>query len=245
MFSGTATAAAPASLNWVTMMTSGGPVAMGLDILLVVLSVITWGIIIERWISLSGFHSKSETFLRGFWNSQDFAGLYRRLKSVGYSPAREVFREGYEEMVRVVRVKEQTKKEGLNIETVRRALSRARGVEEGQLTRNMSFLAIAASACPFIGLFGTVIGIIKSFQDIGTSGSTSLAAVAPGISEALVATALGLVSAIPAVIFYNVLNAKVRSHMLLLDSFAIDFLNIIERNSDLLPTSDSTDKQGE
>jgi biopolymer transport protein TolQ len=224
------------TLNWVTIMTSGGPVAMVLDLLLIVLSIVTWGIIIERWISLSSFHKKSEIFLRGFWSANDFASLYKRIRAVAYSPAREVFREGYEEMVRVMRVREQTKKETLNVETVRRALSRARGIEEGQLTRSMSFLAIAASACPFIGLFGTVIGIIRSFQDIGATGSTSLAAVAPGISEALVATALGLVSAIPAVIFYNVLNAKVRKHMLLLDSFSIDFLNIIERNSELVQT---------
>lgn len=224
-----------AKLDWISIMTSGGPVGIALSVLLVVLSIITWGVIIERWITLGNLHRRSEIFLRSFWHSNDFAQLYSQVRAFKYSPAREVFREGYEEMVRVYKAKKKSHRRKLNFDTVRRALARSRSVEEGQLHRYMSVLAIAASACPFIGLFGTVIGIIRAFHDIGASGSTSLAAVAPGISEALAATALGLVSAIPAVIFYNLLNARMRKHTLLLEAFSADFLNIVERSVDFEP----------
>jgi biopolymer transport protein TolQ len=139
-------------------------------------------------------------------------------------------------MVRVLQVRE---KRGLSstlplsTDTVRRALGKARQLEEVQLSRNMTFLAVSASACPFIGLFGTVVGIIRAFHDIGLAGSSSLAAVAPGISEALVATALGLAAAIPAVIAFNFFNGKARQQVLILEGFSTDFLNILERHFNL------------
>lgn len=225
-------------LNWVAIMTSGGPIGLSLSALLIIMSVATWAIIIERWVTLGNLQERSEGFLKAFWTSGDIAAIYVKLRGSIYCPAREVFREGYEEMVRVVRSRKKSRVKKVNVETVRRALARSRSVEEANLTRFMTFLAIAASACPFIGLFGTVIGIIRAFQDIGASGSTSLAAVAPGISEALIATALGLVSAIPAVVFYNALNAKVKKHLLMLDTFSIDFLNILERNADAVPAEE-------
>jgi biopolymer transport protein TolQ len=107
---------------------------------------------------------------------------------------------------------------------------RQKMVEESLLSSKMSILAVCASAAPFIGLFGTVVGIIRAFQDIGASGASSLAAVAPGVSEALIATALGLFVAIPAVIFYNVLSSRIRKHLVLLDGFSADFQNILERH---------------
>jgi biopolymer transport protein TolQ len=220
-----------ASLNWMDVLSHSSPVGIGVMVLLMVLSILTWGIVIERWTALSRLHAKSEEFLKQFWDAKSLSELHGRTKDMEYSPAREIFRNGYNEMVRVIQVRDKRGVSGhVPFETVRRALLKSRSVEEGYLGRNMSFLAISASACPFIGLFGTVIGIIEAFHDIAETGSSSLAAVAPGISEALVATAMGLAAAIPAVVFYNAFASRARRHLLLLDGFSADFLNILERH---------------
>lgn len=117
----------------------------------------------------------------------------------------------------------------LPLDFLKRTLTKAQMQEYSNLTKNINILALAASVCPFIGLLGTVLGIIRAFQDVGTSGSTSLAAVAPGISEALVATALGLLVAIPALIFYNLLLVSSKKHKQLLEGFCYDFLNAVDR----------------
>lgn len=220
------------AVNWLAVFTHGGPVGVGVLVLLIVLSLITWCVIFERWKTMGRLHARSELFLKNFWESKSLSELHLRSKDIEYSPAREIFRSGYNEMVRVIQVRDKRGQAGSAVpfDTVKRSLSKARHVEEGQLAKNMSFLAIAASACPFIGLFGTVVGIIRAFHDIGASGSSSLAAVAPGISEALIATALGLAAAIPAVVFYNIFMSRARRHLLLLDGFGADFLNILERH---------------
>jgi biopolymer transport protein TolQ len=222
--------------DWISVITTGGPVGIAVMALLVVLSVVTWGVIIERWRTMGRLHDTSEIFLKGFWEAKSLSELHLRSKDMDYSPAREIFRTGYNEMVRVIQAREKrqpTQTGPVPFDTVRRALSKARMMEEGSLSKNMSFLAVSASASPFIGLFGTVVGIIRAFHDIGVSGSSSLAAVAPGISEALIATALGLFAAIPAVIFYNFLSSRARRHLVLLDGFSSDFLNILERHFNL------------
>ena len=117
-----------------------------------------------------------------------------------------------------------------SLEAVDRALLRAASIELGRLERRLPFLATTASITPFIGLFGTVIGIMIAFQRIGATGSTNLAVVAPGISEALVATAAGLFAAIPAVYFYNYFTSRVKDFSSTMDDFALEFLNIAERN---------------
>ena len=109
-------------------------------------------------------------------------------------------------------------------------MERAIGVEMSRLTKSMTFLATTAAACPFIGLFGTVWGIMVSFRAIGQTGSTSIAAVAPGISEALINTAAGLAAAIPALIFYNYFMGKVRQQRAGMEDFALEFINLAERN---------------
>lgn len=224
---------AGSGFGWLSVITNGGPLGIAIMLLLIVLSIATWAVIIERWRTLAKVHGRSENFLKSFWDAKSLSELHIRSKDMEYSPAREIFRAGYNEMVRVIQARD--KKHGsthvaVPFDTVKRSLNKSRVVEEGQLAKNMSFLAISASAGPFIGLFGTVVGIIRAFHDIGASGSTSLAAVAPGISEALVATALGLAAAIPAVIFYNVFGSRARRHLLLLDGFGADFLNILERH---------------
>jgi len=233
------------SFDWTSVITRGGPVGIAVMVLLIVLSLLTWGVILERWRSLGRMQSKSETFLKSFWEAKSLSELHLRSKDIEYSPAREIFRTAYNEMVRVIQQRDKKGVSGqpMPFDTVKRSLNKARMVEEGHLSKNMSFLAVSASACPFIGLFGTVVGIIRAFHDIGVSGSSSLAAVAPGISEALLATALGLFAAIPAVIFYNVLASRARRHLMLLDGFGADFLNILERHFNV-GASGGTGSQG-
>ena len=117
-----------------------------------------------------------------------------------------------------------------SLESVDRALQRAAVVEANKLEHRVHLLATTASITPFIGLFGTVVGIVNSFQGIAGTGSTSLTVVAPGIAEALVATAAGLGAAIPAVYFYNHLTNKVRLYLSMMDDFSLEFLNLSERN---------------
>lgn len=217
------------AVSWLDALLDGGPVEIAVFLLLIVFSIAIWAIVIERWKELSGLGKKSSRFMKAFWDSKSLSDLHIRSKDMDYSPAREVFRSGYNEMVRVVQAAGQLSGP-VPFETVKRSLDRAQGQEETALSRNLSFLAISASACPFIGLFGTVVGIIRAFHDIGSAGSTSLAAVAPGISAALVATALGLAAAIPAAIFFNVFQNQARRHLSQLDAFAADFLNILERH---------------
>ena len=114
--------------------------------------------------------------------------------------------------------------------SVDRALMRASNVETNKLEKHITFLATTAAVTPFIGLFGTVLGIIAAFQGIGAQGSTSLDVVAPGIAEALIATAAGLAAAIPAVYFYNLLTQRVKALASEMEDFSLEFLNIVERN---------------
>ena len=217
------------SMNWIDALIHGGPVELAVFFILIVFSIVVWAVIVERWREHSSLQKKSQAFLKAFWASKSLSDLHVRSEDFDYSPAREVFRSGYNEMVRVIQAAGQHHK-AVPFDTVKRSLSRAKGQEEFFLAKRLSFLAISASACPFIGLFGTVVGIIRAFHDIGTAGSTSLAAVAPGISAALIATALGLVAAIPATIFYNVFQNSARKHLAVLDAFTSDYLNILERH---------------
>lgn len=222
-------ASAVQEMNWIDAITHGGPIELGVFLVLIVFSVVVLAVILERWKEHSSLSKRSAAFLKLFWESPSMSELHTRSKDLEYSPAREMFRSGYNEMIRVIQASGQSSG-ALPFGTVKRALDRCQGQEEVMLSRNLSLLAIAASACPFIGLFGTVVGIIRAFHDIGAAGSTSLAAVAPGISAALIATALGLVSAIPASIFFNVFQNSARRHLATLDAFAADYLNILERH---------------
>jgi biopolymer transport protein TolQ len=240
---------ASTSVDWISVIGHASPVGIAVMVLLIGLSVVTWGIILERWFAINSLMAKSENFLSHFWEAKSLSELHLKSKEMEYSPAREIFRHGYNEMVRVIQAREKRGAVGpILFDTVRRALGKSRAMEEGFLSRNMSFLAISASACPFVGLFGTVIGIIEAFHDIGASGSSSLSAVAPGISEALVATALGLAAAIPAVVAYNVFTSRGRRHLLLLDGFSSDFLNLLERHFNIgrfEPANSTTQGLGE
>lgn len=225
------TAIESAKIDWFSIILNGGPVGMAIMILLGLMSVWAWVIIITKMRSLKHTFLLSEKFLTNFWEAKSLSELNLGIKDMKYSPAREVFRAGFNEMIRILQTRE---KRGvtspINFDTLKRTLSRQKMLEEANLSNNLNILAVCSSAGPFIGLFGTVVGIIRAFHDIGSSGASNLAAVAPGISEALIATALGLFVAIPAVIFYNLIVNKIKNHLVLLDGFSSDFINILERH---------------
>jgi len=211
----------------------GGIVVFTVLVTLIGFSVATWALIFAKWFYLKRIDQVSEAFIKSFWESRSLNDLNGRLHEFPYSPVREVFRGGYAELVRGSQLKDQAASRDLALQVVvdnlTRSLHKARTFERRRLERYLPFLAMSASAAPFIGLFGTVWGIMGAFEGIARSGSASLAAVAPGISEALIATAFGLAAAIPAVMGYNVLGGRVRMQMGQIEGFASDFLNIVER----------------
>jgi biopolymer transport protein TolQ len=209
---------------------------------LLLFSLISWIIIFAKYIRLARITRQSDRFVAFFRKSKRFSEVNTVAGELGDSPLTTLFKAGYAELdaqIKAVRPEESPvttmslqagKLLIKNISGVERALERAIGIEVTRLTANMTFLATTASACPFIGLFGTVWGIMQSFRAIGQSGSTSIAAVAPGISEALVNTAAGLAAAIPAMIFYNYFMGKVRDQRAGMEDFALEFINLAERN---------------
>ncbi|MBF8300153.1 MAG: exbB 1 [Acidobacteria bacterium] len=179
---------------------------------------------------------------RVFRRSSKFSEVQAVCPTVSATPLVGVFQAGYAEMNAQFRVTGSggtppanpggppTRPTLKSLDGVDRALIRAATSEVGKLERRMTFLATTAGVTPFIGLFGTVVGIMIAFQRIGASGSTNLAIVAPGISEALIATAAGLFAAIPALVFYNHFTHRVKEFSATMDDFALEFLNIAERN---------------
>jgi len=210
-----------------------GPVAMGVLILLAVFSLVSWGIIIYKGMSLHRAHAQSQTFLQVFRKSSKFSEVNSVCTQLKASPLVGVFQAGYQEVNQQVRggANAQAAKPTVkSLESLSRALARAATVEGTRLDRRVSFLATTASVTPFVGLFGTVWGIMDAFGDIGRMGSANLAVVAPGISEALITTAMGLLAAIPAAVFYNFFSSRIKVLGAMIDDFALEFLNIVERN---------------
>jgi biopolymer transport protein TolQ len=181
---------------------------------------------------------QSQTFLDAFRRSQKFSDVQAVCPTLPDSPLVGVFQAGYAELNAQFRVTSGAGSPGAppgrpmlkSLDAVDRALIRAATSEINKLEQRLTFLATTASITPFIGLFGTVVGIMLTFQRISVQGSTNLTVVGPGISEALLATALGLFAAIPAVYFYNHLTHKVKEVSALMDDFALEFLNIAERS---------------
>lgn len=201
--------------------------------ILVTMSAVTWAIVVAKWLSLRKTFEDADTFIRKFWDSKSLNELNNKLSEYPNSPVKEMFRCGYGELVRGSQLRENAGSLEIAItaamDNLNRSLHKSKMLEKRKLEKFMPFLAICASAAPFIGLFGTVWGIMNAFEGIAQTGSASLAAVAPGISEALIATAFGLAAAIPAVVGYNIFNTKIREYSTKLDGFLADFLNIVER----------------
>ncbi len=233
------------ALDILSMIGSAGAVVQFVLFVLILFSIATWAIIFIKYRYLRRAFIQSDEFVEFFWTSRDLSSAYAKAKQLSSSPVARTFRIGYAELKKVSQSGMLTSSlsEGENgrhlsfsggrssgIENVKRALRRSMNAETTRMVQLVPFLATTGSSAPFIGLFGTVWGIMNSFHDIGQRGSASLAVVAPGISEALIATAVGLAAAIPAVIAFNYFNNRIRTIESEMQSFYADFLNIIERD---------------
>ena len=213
-----------------------GPVATGVLVLLVLFSLVSWAIIIFKGLALRRAYAHSRTFLDVFRKSSKFSEVNSVCAQLAASPLVGVFQAGYHEVNQQVRpagakdAAPAARPTVRSLESLSRALVRAATVESTRLDRRITFLATTASVTPFVGLFGTVWGIMNAFRDIGMAGSASLAVVAPGISEALITTAMGLAAAIPAAFFYNFFQSRIKVLTAMMDDFALEFLNIVERH---------------
>jgi len=207
-------------------------------ILLVLLSVACWAIMLMKHRVFKKATKESSRFLDLFWKSKSLATVFRESKKMQHSHLAEIFRVGYVELGRLAKSVDRERGENPNdlefqmvqIDNVERALRSAVNGELQRLEKALSLLATTGNAAPFIGLFGTVWGIMVAFQGIGLKGSATLAVVAPGISEALIATAAGLAAAIPAVVAYNHFTNKVRNFETEMINFSNDFVNIVKRD---------------
>lgn len=215
---------------------SASPIVKFVMGLLLLFSVISWGIVFYKWWTFRGIEKQSATFIDVFRKSAKFSEVQAVCPSLALSPLVGMFQAGYAELTAQLRhppaspgtpAPRPTLK---SITAVDRALLRASSIELNKLEKRVTFLATTASITPFIGLFGTVWGIMTAFMNIGAQGSTDLAVVSTPIAEALIATALGLFAAIPAVYFYNHFTSKVKGYASEMDDFAMEFLNISERN---------------
>lgn len=212
-----------------------GPVVLAVFVILIFFSVFSWAIIFFKLFQIHKANSESVRFMDFFWKTKRFDTIAAQADRFASSPLVVLFNEGYSELKQVMEGEGKQEQPGVStdlgdIENVSRALRRATNQEINRLEKYTTFLATTGSASPFIGLFGTVWGIMVAFEGIGRTGSASLAVVAPGISEALRATAIGLVAAIPAVMAYNHFQHKIRVLAKEMDSFSTEFLNIVQRN---------------
>jgi biopolymer transport protein TolQ len=240
---GAAPLAGDVSVNVIDIVRETGPVNLVVLSILLLLSVVSWAIILQKAVSYRAIDRQTATFLDVFRRSSKFSEVQSVCPSLPASPLVGVFQAGYAELNAQFRTTgtaaaptpanpgtPAARPTLKSLAAVDRALLRASAVEVNKLEKRVPFLATIASAAPFIGLFGTVWGILLTFQRIGLTGSTNLATVGPGIAEALIATAAGLFAAVPAVMAYNHFTTKVKGFASDLDDFSLEFLNIAERN---------------
>jgi biopolymer transport protein TolQ len=218
----------------VQMIIHAGPVVKGVLFLLLVFSVVSWAIIFMKWRLFRRAREEDGYFLEMFWDNQAFHRLYNDSKDLTASPVTQLFRAAYAEMQRLGKIQNPsaTKNGGpilSMVDVVERTLKKTRIDQGNRLERAISFLATTGNTTPFIGLFGTVWGIMEAFRGIGMKGAANLAVVAPGISEALIATAAGLAAAIPAVVAFNYFSSKGTNFRAEMDLFSADFLGLVER----------------
>ncbi len=205
---------------------STGPIPKAVLAILVGFSLLSWAVILSKWSSFRRARSANRSFLRAFRKAPSIEAIAAASAQFHRSPLVTVFDFGYSEVAR------QMKSRGsvTNPLALERTLQLGMSEEITRLERKMSLLATTAGVSPFIGLFGTVWGIIDAFQQLSTAGAASLRAVAPGISEALITTAMGLFAAIPAYIAYNIFNNSIREFAARMEDFQLEFLNLTERS---------------
>jgi biopolymer transport protein TolQ len=214
---------------------NAGPVAKVVLAILLLFSIVSWALIVEKWWQFRRVRRQTLSFLKVFREGRRASVVHSAARKFRDSPLAQLYAAAYGEISGVPDVIDPVVEDGEEgigserLDAVHRAMRRSAGLEIAQLERYLPFLATTASATPFIGLFGTVWGIMSSFHGISSQGSASLAVVAPGISEALIATAAGLAAAIPAVIGYNYFLNRVRHWATEMDSFILDLLNVLSR----------------
>ena len=235
---GSAAPARETTVNIVDLIKDASPVSMTVLGILLIFSVVSWAIVLYKAWTFRAMEKQTATFLDVFRRSTKFSEVQAVCKSLEGSPLVGMFQAGYAELnLQLRQPATPNSPSGVSarptlksLAAVDRALLRASSVEINKLEKRVPFLATTASITPFIGLFGTVWGIMMAFSNIGAQGSTDLSVVAPGIADALIATAVGLFAAIPAVYFYNHFQSKVKVYASEMDDFALEFLNIAERN---------------
>jgi len=213
-------------VNLWDMISRATPLTVAVLLILLVFSIFSWTIIFSKWSAFRRARAADAKFLRAFRKANALDAVMVVSEQFRPSPLVAVFDFGYEEYAR------QVKSRGTinNKVSLERSLQLGTSEELAKLERNMGWLATTASVSPFIGLFGTVLGIIRSFEQLGQMGSSSLRAVGPGISEALIATAVGLMAAIPAAVAYNIFGQRIKEMGARMDDFALEFLNLTERS---------------
>jgi biopolymer transport protein TolQ len=217
------------------MIVNAGVVVKLVLLILLLFSVISWTIIFTKWILIRRAKRETDYFLELFWENREFGKVFEESHDLSFSPIADLFRSGYSEWERTRSLQPgATSGDDMGIhlylENIERILKKTFIQQNNRMEKALSFLATTGNAAPFIGLFGTVWGIMESFRGIGLKGSASLAVVAPGISEALIATAAGLAAAIPAVVAYNYFSQRVLELRTEMETFISDFLGIIKRH---------------
>lgn len=216
----------PAALSLWDLIQNLRPVPLAVIAILILFSLFSWTIVLSKSSVFSRARRNNRNFLRAFRKASNLQAVAVASEQFSAAPLVAVFDFGYGEIER------QIKQRGalINKTAIERSLQLGISEEVTKLEMNMSWLATVASVSPFIGLFGTVWGIIDAFEGLGTAGSASLRAVAPGISEALVTTAIGLAAAIPAAIFYNIFGTRIKELGTRMEDFAIEFQNFADRD---------------
>ncbi len=220
----------------IDMIVNAGPMVKFVLLILMALSIACWCVIVLKWRMIRRARKQSGEFLSLFSQRKNYSALYRDSEKLEDSHLAEIFRVGYAELSRVGKSLETRNLLELSanpevlLENVERAIQGGMTAERHRMERFLPLLATTGSTAPFIGLFGTVWGIMTSFQQIGIRGAANLAVVAPGISEALIATAIGLGAAIPAVVAYNHFSTKIRGIDNEMSHFSADYLNMLKRD---------------
>ena len=227
--------------NILEMITGSGPVVQAVLYLLVLFSITSWAIVFFKFRQLRRTRRESEQFTVVFWETKNLSSIHTVSLEMKDSSTAQIFRAGYQELMRITRAQKRPQDpahkpdsfedidEG-GVENVERAMRRAAREQLTRLESGLTFLATTASTAPFIGLFGTVWGIMNAFLGLSATTTSTIQAVAPGIAEALIATAIGLAAAIPSVVAYNHFSHQVRLASLGMENFLAEFLNIAERH---------------
>lgn len=214
-------------IGLIKLLLDASPIAKGVLILLLLFSIYSWSIIISKWLWLRSAERSTREFLGRFQSAGKLSDLYSRRPESHEGPLGRVFAAGYDEITDQI---SDTGGRVTKIDALGRVLQAATISEVSVMEKRLSWLATTANASPFIGLFGTVVGIIIAFNGLSTASASSIQAVAPGIAEALIATAAGIAAAVPAAIFYNHFLTRIKGLTATIDRFCLELMNLVERH---------------